>query len=157
MFLLLFMFGLLVYSNNLNNKFLIDDYRYLNKPSLSMRLVLYELNPYRLQPSAFLGQQDITRSYYRPLTYMLYDFYYPAFKNNLWRYHLLSIFLYVFMASLIYLALGRISGNYNLAFLTSLFYLIHPINGIAVNYISAVVCTLEAIFMLGAILLLWES
>ena len=49
------MFGLLVYSNNLNNKFLIDDYRYLNNPPLSMKLVLYELNPYRLYPSASLG------------------------------------------------------------------------------------------------------
>ena len=54
-------------------------------------------------------------------------------------------------ASLIYLVLGRISGNYNLAFLTGLFYLIHPINGIVVNYISAVVCALETIFILGAI------
>ena len=45
--------------------------------------------------------------------------------------------------------IGKITGNYNLAFLTGLFYLIHPINGIVVNYISASVFALQVIFMLG--------
>ena len=69
----------------------------------------------------------------------------------------MNLFLFVFASSLIYLLIEKITGNYNLAFLTGLFYLIHPINGIVVNYISASVFALQVIFMLGTILLLWES
>ena len=68
-----------------------------------------------------------------------------------------EFFLFVLAASSIYLLIGKISGNDNLAFLTGLFYLIHPINGIVVNYISASVFALQVIFMLGTILLLWGS
>ena len=88
---------------------------------------------------------------------MVYDFCYAAFKNNFWQYHLLNLFLFVLASSLIYLLIEKITGNYNLAFLAGLFYLIHPINGIVVNYISASVFALQVIFMLGTILLLWES
>ena len=88
---------------------------------------------------------------------MLYDFCYTVFKNNFWQYHLLNLFLFVLASSFIYLLIEKITGNDNLAFLTSIFYLIHPINGIVVNYISASVFAFQVIFMLGTILLLWES
>jgi tetratricopeptide (TPR) repeat protein len=154
---LFFMLGLLVYFNSLNNKFLMDDYNILQSPySSSMKFVSSQWNPYGEQALGIM-EYEASFSYYRPMTQTLYDVSYAVFKNNFWQYHLFNLFLFVFAASLIYLLLGKLSGNYNLAFLTGLFYLIHPINGIAVNYISASVFALEVIFILGTILLLWES
>ncbi len=156
-FLLLFMFGLLVYSNCLNHKFQIDDYILLNNPeSSSMKFIFSQWNPYHEQALGALRQQGIY-SYYRPLAYTLFDLYYPAFKNNFWQYYLLNLSLFVFAASLIVVLIGRISGNYNLAFLAGLFFLIHPINGIVVNCISANIFAFQVIFILGTILWLWES
>ena len=152
-FLLFFMFGLLVYFNSLNNKFLMDDYVFLKNPFLSnTKFILSQWNPY-LQTRLYFEAHP----YYRPIAYMLYDFCYGVFKNNFWQYHLFNLSLFVLASSLIYLVVGKISGNYNLAFLAGLFYLIHPINGVVVNYIPASCFSLEVIFMLGTILLLWGS
>jgi protein O-mannosyl-transferase len=156
-FLLLFMFGLLIYFNSLNNKFLMDDYFFLGNPVLSgTKFISSQWDPYG-ERSRGVVDQPVTVSYYRPMAHIELDFCYAFFKNNYWQYHLFNIILFAFAASLFYLLIGKLSGDFNLAFLASLFYLIHPINGIVVNYISASVFALQAIFMIGTILLLWES
>jgi len=95
--------------------------------------------------------------YYRPMTHMVYNFIYAAFKGNYWQYHLLNLFLFAFASSLVFKLIDKLTGNHNLALLAGLFYLIHPINGILVNYISACVFSFQVIFMLGTILLLLGS
>jgi len=149
--------GILLYFNSLNNKFLIDDYVFLNNPvQSSSKFILAQWNPYREQSLGVLDRHEST-GYYRPMAHMVLDFCYDTFKYNYWQYHLLSLFLFVLAASLIYSLIGKIFNNYDLAFLTGLFYLIHPVNGIIVNYISAVVFAFQIVFMLGAVLLLWNS
>jgi len=64
---------------------------------------------------------------------------------------------FVLASSLVYLLIVKICGNTILAFLAGLFYLIHPINGIIVNYISGIVLALQVICTLGAIVWLLES
>ncbi len=156
-FPLLLMFGLLVFSNSLNNKFMMDDFLFLGNPVLSTtKFLSSQWNPYGEQALGVIDQQGLV-SYYRPMAHIVLDLCYGVFKNNFWQYHLLNLFLFVFAASLVYLLISKISGNNDLAFWASLFYLIHPINGIVVNYISAVVFALQVIFMLATILLLWES
>jgi len=156
-FLFLFLFGLLLYSNSLNNKFLMDDYRFLQNPYWSStKFMATQWSPYGPQALGGIDQFDLN-AYYRPLAHIVLDLSYDTFKAHFWKYHLLNILLFVFAASLIYLLVARISQNYLLAFWTSLFYLIHPINGIVVNYISGSILALQVIFMLGTILLLWES
>jgi hypothetical protein len=147
-FFIYFIFGLLVYFNSLNNKFLIDDFTFKSNPDMSeTKFIFSQWNPYR-EPQ--LGD-------YRPLAYSLYDFIYDTFKDNFWQYHLFNLFLFVFTSTLIYLFIEKVTRNYNLALLTGLFYLIHPINGIIVNYISAGVFAFQATCMLATMLLLLES
>ena len=156
-FVLFFMFGLLVFFNSLNNKFLIDDYVFLNNPVMSgTKFISSQWDPFREE---VLGVVDMHESlgYYRPTTHIVYDFCYAVFKNNYWKYHLLNIFLFVFASSLVYSLIERLTGNRHLALLTGLFYLIHPINGIIVNYVSAGVFAFQVIFTLGTILLLLVS
>jgi tetratricopeptide (TPR) repeat protein len=152
-----FILGFLVYGNSLNNKFLMDDNFFLNNPVFSStKFILSQWNPYREQALGVVDSHEI-QSYYRPMQHMVLDLCYATFKNNYWQYHFLNFFLFVLASSLIYLFIERVTGNYIFAFLAGFFYLIHPINGIIVNYISASVFPFQIIFMLGSILLLWES
>jgi len=156
-FFLFFALGLLVYGNSLNNKFLIDDYAFLENPVLSQtKFILSQWNPYREQALGVLdGRQG--PGYYRPMAHMVLDFCYAVFKDNYWQYHLLNLSLFVLASWLAYLLVAKLTGNSQLAFLTGLFYLIHPINGIIVNYISAGVFAFQVVFTLGTILLLLAS
>lgn len=156
-FFLFFILGSLVYFNSLNNKFLIDDFFFLHNPVLStMKFIPSQWNPYREQALGVLDNHE-SLEYYRPTTHIVYDLCYAMFKYNYWAYHLLNIILFVFASSLIYLLIKKLTGNLNLAFLTGLFYLIHPINGIIVNYVSANVFAFQVIFTLCTILLLLKS
>ena len=135
----------------------MDDYDFLSNPVQSQtKFIFSQWNPYREQVLGVLDSFDI-QGYYRPMAHMLLDFCYPVFKNNLWQYHLLNLFLFVFASSLVYLLIAKLTGNFYLAFLAGLLYLIHPINGMVVNYISASVIAFQVICMLGALLLLLGS
>lgn len=156
-FFIFFILGLLVYFNSLNNKFLLDDYVFLNNPVMSgTKFILSQWDPFREQALGVTDSEEHL-GYYRPMAHIVYDICYATFKNNFWQYHLLNIFLFVLASLLIYLFLEKTTGNISLAFLTGLLYLIHPINGIVVNYISASVFSFQVIFTLMTILLLIEA
>lgn len=136
----------------------MDDYSFLKNPVLSRaEFIASQWNPYASQCLGVLDNRQPTDYYYRPLTHIFYDFSYATFKNHYWEYHLLNLALFVFASSLVFLLMAKMTGNRFIAFLAGLFYLIHPINGIIVNYISAGVFAFQVIFMLAAILLLLES
>src|SRR5450631_3435735 len=150
MFLVL---GLLLFSNSLNNKFLLDDYVFLNNAiSSNIKYILTSLNPNLDQALGVLDTHSSHR-YYRPMASMIWNFCYAVFKHNPWQYHFFNLFLFIFAATLLYLLLVKITKNLNLAFFTAVFFIIHPLNGIVVNYISDCVYSLEVIFILGTILL----
>jgi len=156
-FLIFFAVGLLVYFNSLNNKFLIDDYFFINNPVFSQtKYILSQWDPYSQQSMGVVDREKREPSY-RPMAQMTYDVVYSTFKNHRWEYRLLNLSVFVLASSLIFLLIEILTGNFNLAFLTGLFYLVHPINGIIVNYISANVFAFQLICMLGTILLLWRS
>jgi Tfp pilus assembly protein PilF len=149
-FLLFFTLGFLIYANGLNNNFLMDDGVFMSDPFLSQaKYAFSQWNPYSREVQHF--------GYYRPLAHMILDFYYDTFKNIRWGYHLLNIFLFVSASCLVYILVVQITGSFPLGFLSGLFYLIHPINQIAVDYVSGIVFACQAVFMLGALLLLWAS
>jgi Tetratricopeptide repeat len=146
--------GLLVYADGLGNKFIIDDYFYLNNPVLSQtKYIFAQWDPYREEA---LGVVDKTGAlpYYRPMAQMLWNFCYTVFKGHFWQYHALNICLYVLACFFIYLLIEKLTSDGFWAFLTGLFYLVHPINGIAVNYILGNAFSLEVIFMSATIILL---
>ena len=151
------MLGLLAYANSFYNQFLMDDYVFLNNPVFSdTKFILSQWNPYR---EGALGVTDSIQNmvYYRPMAHMVLAICYATFKNHLWCYHLLNLFVFVLASSLVYLLIVKVSGNTILAFLAGFFYLIHPINGIIVNYISAIVLAFQVVCTLGAMILLLES
>src|SRR5271156_892478 len=84
-------FGLLIYFNSFNNKFLIDDYYFLaNSDTTQLKSVLSAWNPYQHQT---LGANDSQEhlGYYRPLATMAQDLSYILFKKNYWQFHLFNL------------------------------------------------------------------
>lgn len=156
-FILFWLLGLLIYSNSLNNQFIIDDYLFTQNPVLSRtQFILSQWNPYREQALGVAESSD-NFHYYRPMAHMVLDYCYATFKNSFWRYHLLNLFLFVVASWMIYILVLNLTQDVLVAFLAGIFYLIHPINGVIVNYISGIVFALQLIFMLGAILLFLVS
>ena len=91
-------------------------------------------------------------TYYRPLAHIVPAICYSLFGEHFWQYHLFNLILFVLASFLIYLCVYRISKDDMLAFLVSALYIIHPINGIVVNYITASVFALQVIFISASIL-----
>src|SRR5262245_61394440 len=93
-FCLYLIFGLMVYSNSLNNKFLIDDNLFLSNPVMSQtKYIAAQWNPFRQAALGVLdGQENL--DYYRPMAHTLYDIIYAAFKKDYWKYHLLNLFVF---------------------------------------------------------------
>jgi len=148
-FLILFLFGILVYANALNNNFQVDDFFLLGHPEMvQTKYIFFQWDPHNIK--YFPG-------YYRPLAHMVYAFCYGAFKLHFWQYHLMNLVLFVFLCSLVFLLIESLTANTNLAFLTAIFFLIHPINGIMINNIVSSVLSFQLIFIFGTILLLCES
>lgn len=155
---LFFILGLLLYGNSLNNRFLVDDYNLLSNPAMSQsKFISSQFNPYLEQQLGYLDPSKTLQGYYRPLPHMVYAFCYGHFKNMFWQYHLFNLFFFVLAAFLVYLCMQKVTANVPLAFLTGLFFLIHPVNGLMVNYIVASVVSLQMIFILLTIVLFWES
>ena len=124
----------------------MDDFALLSNPSFANRNILSIWNP-------FHGSEGL---YYRPFQDSILIILYFLFKNNPFQYHVLSFIVFIFSSWLIYMLVKRLSNVYSLALLSAIFYIIHPINGILVNYITASIFSFQLSFLLGSILLLWE-
>ncbi len=156
-FLFYFILGTAVFYNSFNHPFLIDDLALLHNPVLSQpKYIWSQWDPYQQQSALDFADSRNHLLYYRPLTHMVYDLMYPAFKRDYWKYHVLNLLLLVMCSTLMFALICSVSGRSKLAFLSGLLFLVHPINGILVNYISANVFTLQVICMLGAMFCLWE-
>ncbi len=154
-FVILFLLGLLTFLNSFQNKFSMDDYAFQSTPLYSdIKYSSLQWNPYR--ESIYKGYQRAPGhdSYYRPLLHIVASYNYTFFKEDFWKYHLFNLCIFILAAFFLYLCILKISKNENLAFLSSALYIIHPINGVLVNYIVAASASFQVLFVSASILLL---
>jgi len=133
----------LVYANSLFNSFVWDDYLVIvdndfikswkNFPLIFTRD--YITNPYETDYLGFwgIGSGEIT---YRPVVTASYFIDYAIWKLNPFGYHLANLILHIFNVLLLYIFMGVLMKNRNLALLASLLFALHPVNTEAVNCIS---------------------
>ncbi|PIZ88773.1 MAG: hypothetical protein COX90_02795 [Candidatus Nealsonbacteria bacterium CG_4_10_14_0_2_um_filter_38_17] len=95
----------------------------------------------------FQGCRD--SNYYRPfhsLSYLLTW----QFSHQPWFFHLVHL-VYLFVAVyLLFILTKKLTKNFFLAFLTALFFLIHPINSEMVNWVATTPEVLAAVFILSS-------
>ncbi|VAX36517.1 hypothetical protein MNBD_UNCLBAC01-70 [hydrothermal vent metagenome] len=116
------------YKNSLYNGFLMDDYPMVIKNPLIGTLSFLQLD--------FNTQHS--QVYFRPVIHFFNLITYILFEENPLGYHLFSIGLFYLGGVFLYRLLKSFFECQKTAALTTLFFYMHPINGIVVNYKNAV-------------------
>ena len=136
-----------IYHNSLSNGFNIDDDQMLVR------------NPEMHSPK-FLWQNFFVTSDpkdYRPVMHFISMVIYLCFGPNPFGHHLAQLILFYACALALYVLVNMLFQNRRVAFLTSLFFIAHPINGLLVNYTAVACATMILPFVLSLIFLLLAS
>lgn len=140
--------SLFCYSNALHSPFILDDnFLISNNPyvqNLASAPKLFGIDIFHFKNPDL----SVSNLYYRPLQILSYSFDYLFFKFNTFGYHLVNVLLHGLNCFLLFLLLGLIFKDKFLAFLTSAFFCIHPIQVSVVAYITGRGSILEVFFML---------
>lgn len=136
------------YSNALHNNFMMDDYGLLIQDTRAhnIRYLFTNFIPdfrHMLNIEGSVG--DV---YYRPLPHVLFMLCFLSFGLEPLGYHLVNLLLLFLCALALYVFLKLLFNNTPLAFLTSLIFVVHPVNGVMVNYITASAFGVQVLAML---------
>ena len=133
--LFLVLVAAIVYGNSLNNKFVFDD-QHLVQKNLFIRSfenlpTLFKTGLHHFE-NVFQGEG----TFYRPIIGLTYMFDYFLYALDPSGYHITNILWQVLAAFLVYLLIRIIFKSFILGAVSSLLFLIHPIQTEAVTYIS---------------------
>jgi len=138
---------LLFYGNTLFNGFVHDDIAIIVQNEYVQSLVHLPRAITGCILESALG--DCTDSYYRPIQSLSYLLSYQISSSS-WFFHLVNLLYFLSAAFLIFILVQILTKDSLLAFLTSLFFIVHPINNEVVNWIAAVPELSSTIFILLA-------
>ncbi len=147
--LILLALGLFTYSNALNHPFMIDDHAFFDEMDHRWENLFLQFIPDKAKALQLEGAK--TEVYYRPLALAIPKMFYLAFGDKTYLFHISSFVLFVIACWMVFLLVRRISGDAFLALLTAVFYLVHPLNGIIVNFKTGVVFAVQMICMIGSL------
>ena len=143
-FLIFFFLGFLIYANSFQNQLFWDDDDNIVKN-------LY-IKSWRFLPNYFtenlIAGAGLHSNYWRPLLLFSFSIDYKVWKLLPLGYHLTNTLLHILNAFLIYYLLFLIFKKRNVAFLTALIFLIHPVQTEAVTYVSGRGDPLSILFIL---------
>lgn len=135
------------YLPSLNNPFIWDDEQFIVK-NVYITSLKYLPQIFTTNTIAGAGHQS---NYYRPFTTLSFALDYSLWQTNPIGFHLTNTLLHLMAGIILFLLLLRLSLPQTLAFWTSLFFLIHPIQTEAIVYINSRGDPLYALFLFGAI------
>jgi hypothetical protein len=147
-FILLYIFGGCAYLCTTNAPMLFDDDHFIVKNETVHALG----NIGRIYTSSVTEGAHISGNFYRPNQQLVYALIYHFGKLSPVPYHLTSILLHLLNAYLLFFLLRRLEFLPETAFLTSLLFLIHPVQTEAVSYISGLADPLGSFWLLSGLL-----
>ena len=135
------------YGNTLQNGFILDD-----RPTIVENPYVHSLEHL---PRVFtgciweeeLGGCEGRTMHYRPLQTLPWLITWQI-SSSPWFFHLVNLIYFLSAVSLVFIAVRRFTNEPRLAFLTALFFLVHPVNSEVVNWVSLVADLFLAIFSL---------
>jgi len=148
-FSILFLFVICCYGVTLGNGLFFDDEHFIYKNEAVKNLDLTTL----FSKSLSSGSGEVS-NYYRPLLFTGFSLEYQLFNDNGFIYHLNSFLLHFLGSILLFLLIKKLFENRLLALLTSLLFLIHPIQTEAISYASGRGDPLSFFFIISTLLLL---
>lgn len=130
--IILFLFSLtfLTYVNILQNKLFFDDEELIYKNSFVKNLIHF---PKYFTTNMIAGAGKISNMY-RPILTTSFALDYAIWKNNPTGFHLTSILLHGFNSVLLYFLIKRLFNTQTVALLTSILFIVHPVQSEAVAY-----------------------
>ncbi len=131
----LFVLCFIAYSNTFHHGFLLDDYTYLigEDNLLSVSTGSLFIKPFK--------------EFFRPVGSSFLKAELMLFGENPVGYHVVNLILFLAVCYLFFLIVFRLTKNFELAFLTSCLYAVHPIHNFLVNYKSANMLSLYVLSM----------
>ncbi|MFH1772082.1 MAG: tetratricopeptide repeat protein [Candidatus Omnitrophota bacterium] len=135
--------GFAVYANSIKGEFVWDD-EHLVRDNIFIK-DFYNLGKVLTNDIAAGAGEEY--QYFRPLQMVTYMLDYSFWKSDVRGYHLSNIIFHILAALSIFWFVLVLFEKTNLALLTSLFFIIHPIHTEAVAYISGRADSLVTIFL----------
>lgn len=137
----------LVFSNSLDNPFLMDDYSMIltNKAiGDAGHLQIFPFGSSRVNGAAYL--------YYRPVLHLLFFISFRLFGYWVFGYHVFNFILFTLCGLVLFHFCKALFGDWKFAFLASALFCAHPINGVLVNYTTTAAYEVLILAMLGGFL-----
>ena len=141
----LLIIALTLYANVINGPFLWDDGGLVEQNEY--------IRSFKYLPNWFTGDgtedfMGIKNKLYRPISTMAYASVYGLFGLRETAYHLFLVLLHTANAFLVFLLLQKLKFDKTQSLLTTLLFLMHPVQTTAVSYIAGVPDVLSASFVL---------
>lgn len=155
--IIIFALTFITFSNSIHYDFVWDDSIQIEKnPLIRPKTVLGALEIFKFPVGVIPGSQDYASASYRPLqvlSYWLTNFFWGLRPSV---FHLTNILLQCIAAVLLFLLLLQLLKSKEVAFWTSAFFAIHPVQIAAVTYVSGRSESITMIFMIGSFLLFYH-
>ncbi|MBD3363236.1 hypothetical protein GF362_05945 [Candidatus Dojkabacteria bacterium] len=153
-FIVLFTFGAIIYSNVIHGSFIFDDNLLIEHNRLIRSL---DNIPHFFISSSETGA-GLESNFYRPLQNLVYAIIYFFFQLSPEPYHIVSIFIHLTNTCLVFILLKKIMKFTRVgSMIGALLFLVHPVQAEAVSYISGIADPLCFMFMIIGILLFYKS
>src|SRR3989344_5379849 len=127
----LFFLSFFVYGNTLGNGLFFDDQDFIYDNTYVKEFAIDKF----FTENAIAGVGK-TSNYYRPLQQLSYSIEYHLFQGLPFIYHLTNLLLHAIAGILLFLFIRKLLNNNFIAGLTSILFLIHPVQTEAVAYAS---------------------
>lgn len=142
-FILFFVTVFFAYFPAIKGPFILDDEHFIEKNKY-----IHTFNISKIYTTSVTEGAGISGNFYRPNQQLVYAILYKLFGFNTFPYHLLPILLHIINSFLIFRILLFLKFTKISTFISSLFYLIHPIQTEAISYISGLADPLGLFFIL---------
>jgi tetratricopeptide (TPR) repeat protein len=149
--LIILALGAIVYLNSLLGTFIWDDI-----PLVVTNLHIRDLGYIPRLFTENIYHQDMMGRFYRPVLMATFALDYKSWGLEPFGYHLTNLLIHLANAVLIFNIILLIFGRRPLAFLTALFFVLHPVQTEAVSYISGRADLLAAFFCLVSLMFFIE-
>lgn len=150
---ILFIATFFCYGNTLGNGLFFDDEQFIYNNQFVRTFNI----PGLFENSLITGSGKLS-NYYRPLLFVGFATEYQIFTDNGFIYHLNSVLLHFLGGLLLFLLIKKLFNNMSIALITSLLFIIHPVQTEAVSYASGRGDPLSFVFvMLSLIFSLLKS
>lgn len=133
------------FSNALHSSLKMDDHDFFNDPRISNpEYLAYNLIPESNKSLAIT--KAVEESGYRPVTNTALALVHQVFGAHIELYHIVNILVFYGGCLLLYYLIRLLFSDSRLALITSLLFAVHPVNGLAVNYIVASAYAYQLVF-----------